>query len=299
MAKWREGGFREILWFFLPVLAALFLWALPAQAADNSECLKCHQNPRLSKGKKDGSLLSLHVNEEAFKKSVHGAAGMGCTDCHQEAKANVHPAQGFQEVGCAGCHQDSAEAYKKTSHGMMRESGMDQAPRCADCHTAHYVRKIADPESPVRASRLPKACAQCHEAARPTGGFFTALATYRIMGHPKTDLGKRYDTRECVNCHPQNTGHPQKETAGPSCVKCHDPSLSTPMVLGPMHVKMTFKDQPVAFLLRILYGLGIAGVVVGCAAFFGYRTYKKKKPAPREGEGDQSGSGDAGTGTGA
>ena len=110
---------------------------------------------------------------------------------------------------------------------------MEQAPKCQDCHTSHYIRKIGDPKSPVQASRLPEICVKCHEAAKPPKGFFTALATYRIMGHPKTDLEYRYDTRGCANCHPQNAGHPQKETRGPSCVKCHDPSAATPLLLGP------------------------------------------------------------------
>ncbi|MGA2955121.1 MAG: cytochrome c3 family protein [Thermodesulfobacteriota bacterium] len=284
MVKREKRSFMETGRILLPFLALLFLWVLAAQAAENAECLNCHKNPRLSKGKKDGSLLSLHVNEEAFKSSVHGAAGMGCTDCHQEAKPNVHPAEGFPEVSCANCHQDAAEAYKKTSHGMMLESGMEQAPKCQDCHTSHYIRKVTDPQSPVQASRLSEVCAQCHEAAKPPRGFFTSLATYRIMGHPKTDLEYRYNTRGCANCHPQNTGHPQKEGRNPPCVKCHDPSASTPLLLGPSHLKMSFQDQPVPFILRILYAIGLVVVVLGCIAFIGYRAYQRKKAKPEGAE---------------
>ena len=282
---------------WLPCLAFFFFWVLAAQAADNAECLKCHKNPRLSKGKKDGSLLSLYVDEKAFNASVHGAAGMGCTDCHQEAKPTVHPAEGFPEVGCANCHRDSAEVYKKTAHGMMLEGGMEKAPKCYDCHTTHYIRKINDPQSPVQASRLPEACAKCHEAAKPPQGFFAALATYRIMGHPKADLEYRYDTRGCAQCHPENTGHPQKPGSTPACVKCHDPSASTPLLLGPIHFKMSFKDQPVPFLLRILYGIGLIVLILGAVAFLGYRTYKQKK-SRKKGEGEKTAEGQ-GTETGA
>jgi hypothetical protein len=266
-----------------------FLWVFAAQAADNAECLKCHKNTRLSMGKKDGSLRSLYVNEEGFKASVHGAAGLGCTDCHQEANPNVHPAEGFPEVNCAGCHQDAAEAYKKTTHGMLLESGDERAPKCADCHTSHSIRKIDDPQSPVSAARLAGACYRCHEQVKPPRGFFTALATYRIMGHPKTDLEYRYTTRQCAYCHPDNAGHSQKQAPSPSCVKCHDPSLSTPVLLGPIHLKMSFQDQPVPFILRILYGFGLGVVILGGIAFFGYRAYnrrkaKKKEEKPPEGD---------------
>lgn len=274
-----------------PVLALCFLWVGAALAADNAECFKCHRNPRLSKGKKDGSLLSLHVDEKAFAASVHGAAGMGCTDCHQEAKPDFHPAEGFPEVGCANCHQDSAEAYKRTAHGMMLESGMEGAPKCQDCHTTHSIRKITDPQSPVKASRLPEACAKCHAAARPPKGFFMALATYRIMGHPKVNLEYKFDTQVCANCHPANAGHPQEKEPTPFCVKCHDPSASKPLLLGPIHFKVSFWEQPVPFLLRFLYGAGLILVVLACIAFFGYRSYNKKKAKKAEGEKPAEGQG--------
>ena len=282
------GQFSRTLF---PILALCFLWVGAALAADNAECFKCHQNPKLSKGKKDGSLLSLHVDEKAFAASVHGAAGMGCTDCHQEAKPNVHPAEGFPEVGCVNCHQDSAEAYKQTAHGMMLEGGMERAPKCQDCHTSHSMRKIADPQSPVRASRLPEACAKCHDAARPPKGFFMALATYRIMGHPKTSLESRYDTQGCANCHPENAGHPQKKEPLPFCVKCHDSSISKPLLLGPIHFKVSFWEQPVPFLLRFLYGAGLILAVLACVVFFGYRTYTKRKAQKAQGEKPAEGQG--------
>jgi len=283
----KMGGVKA-RWIWLPICVLFFLWAGMASAADNAECLKCHKNPKLSKGKKDGSLLSLYVNEEAFKASVHGAGGLGCADCHQEAKTTQHPAEGFPEVGCASCHADQVEAYKKTSHGMMAESGMEQAPKCAVCHTAHYIRKTADPQSPVSEEKLPLVCAKCHWQAQPPSGFFTALATYRIMGHPKGDLGEKYDTLACVKCHSENTGHPQKPLKV-TCGRCHDKSLATPVFMGPIHFQMSFHEDPLPFILRILYGLGVVVVIFGIVGWFGYRTYKKKKaPKPESaGEGDK------------
>ncbi len=263
---------------FLPGLILLFFFVGSALAAENSECLQCHKNPKLSKGKKDGSLQSLHVDEETFKASVHGAAGMGCTDCHQEAKPSVHPAEGFPEMGCASCHQEAAEAYKKTTHGMVLDSGLERAPKCQSCHTSHYIRKVNDPESPVNVAGLAAVCSQCHEEAKPPKGFLAALATYRIKGHPKVNLGFSYDMQRCANCHPGNTGHPQKQGGDPAfCFRCHDRSAQSPLLLGPIHFKMSFQEQPVPFILRILYGIGMVGVVIGCIGFFSYRYYRCKK----------------------
>jgi hypothetical protein len=285
----RRMGFK-VRFLLFPFFVFLSLGGFSAQAAENADCLNCHKNPRLSKGKKDGSLLSLYVNEEGFKASVHGAAGMGCTDCHQEAKPTFHPAAGFPEVGCATCHPDQAEAYKKTTHGMVWESGQESAPKCQDCHTSHYMRKMNDPQSPVQASRLPGVCVKCHEEARSPGGFLATLATYRLMGHRKVYLADRYDRRGCANCHPENTGHAQKKGAASSCVQCHDRSLSSPLLLGPIHFKMSFADQPIPYILRIFYGVGLIFVVIGGIGFFAYRFYLRKKKTkegtdkPAEGE---------------
>jgi hypothetical protein len=272
--KKRHGSTGPTLF---PFLAFLFFWVAVAQAADNAECLKCHGNPRLSMGAKDGSLVSLYVNAQAFRASVHGAAGIGCTDCHQGAKPSEHPAEGFPEANCATCHPDASEAYKKTTHGMLLASGDERAPRCQTCHTAHYVRKISDPRSPLSAGRLPQTCYRCHRQVKPPAGFFAELAIFRLQGHPKADLEYRYNTRACADCHPANTGHPQKEGPTPYCLKCHDPSLSTPLLLGPIHREMSFPAQPVPYILRILYGIGVIGGIVGGIVFWGYRTYRRKR----------------------
>lgn len=271
--------------FWLPVFALSLLFFGPPAKADDSECFRCHKNPRLSKGKKDGSLLSLHVDEGRYQASVHGAAGLGCTECHAEAKAAYHPAEGFPEVDCAACHADQLAAYRKTAHGMMREGGMENAPKCADCHTAHYIRKAADPLSPVSEARLPAACAQCHWQADRPSGFFTFLATYRIMGHPKTNLGENYTTAACGKCHPENAGHPEKPLQT-TCNRCHDKALENPLLLGSLHLQMTFADNPLAYLLRIFYGLGFFAAVIGGAGFFGYRTYRKRKAQKPDASGE-------------
>jgi len=272
--KGYEKYFILLLWGVL-----LFIWGGPAQGADDAACLKCHQNPRLSKGKKDGSLLSLYVNAESFRTSVHGAGGLGCTDCHQEARPDAHPAEGFAKVDCAQCHQEAVEAYKKTTHGMMWASGLENAPQCADCHTAHYMRKINDPASSVSAQNLPQACAKCHEEAKPGPGLLATLASYRLKGHPKVNLNYRYDTQICANCHPENTGHPQKEVRKSECVKCHDKSYATPALLGPIHFKVSWESQPVFYIMRFLYGIGIVMAVIVAAGSYAYHFYRRRKKA--------------------
>lgn len=272
-------------YFILLIWGALFfIWGGLAQGTDNAACLKCHQNPRLSKGKKDGSLLSLYVNEASFLASVHGASGLGCSDCHQEARPDFHPTEGFAKVDCSNCHQEAAEAYKKTTHGMLWASGLENAPQCADCHTAHYIRKINDPESSVTPKNLPQACAKCHEEAKPVHGFLATLASYRLKGHPKSGLNYRYDTQICANCHPENAGHPQKEVKKTTCVRCHDKSYATPALLGPLHFKPSWESQPVFLIMRFLYGFGIVIAIIAAAGTYTYHIYRRRKKYPEKGQ---------------
>jgi hypothetical protein len=172
---------------------------------------------------------------------------------------------------------------------MLLESEVEDAPKCQDCHTSHYIRKISDPASPVNAAHLSSACSKCHWQAKSPKGFLATLATYRVTGHRKVYLGAEYDTKVCANCHPENAGHSQKPGMAASCAKCHDRSVQTPLLLGPIHSRMSFKDQPVPFFLLILYGAGIVILALGFIGYFSFRFYQKRKKrggseSPAEGE---------------
>ena len=45
----------------------------------NEECLACHNDATLTKDE-NGKQVSLHVDDAAFKASIHST--FGCTDCH-------------------------------------------------------------------------------------------------------------------------------------------------------------------------------------------------------------------------
>ena len=147
------------------------------------------------------------------------------------------------------------EAYKKTSHGMMAESGMEQAPKCADCHTAHYIRKIDDPQSPVNEATLPRSARKCHWQAKPPRVSLRPWPPTGSWAIPKGIWARNTTPMPAVKCHSENTGHPQKPLNA-TCGRCHDKSLATPVLMGPIHFQMSFHENPLQFILRILYGLG-------------------------------------------
>ena len=79
----------------------------------NEECLACHSDPTMTKDV-GGKAVSISVNPEAFKASIHGGM-FACVDCHTDVKTSPHentPAK----ISCATCHADQQAAYDRSYH---------------------------------------------------------------------------------------------------------------------------------------------------------------------------------------
>ena len=75
-------------------LSLLATGLVAAHAADglsesDQQCLACHAAQGLEKKLANGDTLSLHVQAEAFAKSVHKA--IGCAGCHSNVDLKSHP----------------------------------------------------------------------------------------------------------------------------------------------------------------------------------------------------------------
>src|SRR3954471_13944795 len=133
----------------------------PAAPVDKSaECLACHTDASLAK-EVNGKVVSLHVDEQKFKASIHGSM-FGCVDCHKDVKGFPHdPAPA--KVDCASCHADQVAVYQASVHGQAMAKGNQQAATCVSCHgTAHEIVMAGDPASPVSHQNVPKTCGSCH-----------------------------------------------------------------------------------------------------------------------------------------
>ncbi|MHC4406254.1 MAG: cytochrome b/b6 domain-containing protein, partial [Planctomycetota bacterium] len=137
----------------------------PANVA--ATCAKCHR-----------------FIEERLRNSVHGRGnGPGgitdepapggktrrkpsCTDCHFGHDL-PHPRTGPFRLRlpsrCGNCHEDPSDRYGMSLHGALTELGYWPAAKCSDCHGAHDVVPLGDPQSPLAAgeNRL-KTCQKCH-----------------------------------------------------------------------------------------------------------------------------------------
>ncbi|MFV1966019.1 MAG: cytochrome b/b6 domain-containing protein [Pirellulaceae bacterium] len=121
--------------------------------------------------------------EERLQDSVHGrGTGAGgraersspggrgnrrpsCTDCHQRHDS-LHPeSKAFRlelPNRCANCHADVAGRYSLSLHGELTELGFGPAAKCSDCHGAHDILPVKDPNSHLSDQNRLATCQKCH-----------------------------------------------------------------------------------------------------------------------------------------
>jgi cytochrome b subunit of formate dehydrogenase len=137
--------------------------------------------------------------EDVYAKSIHGQKLAGgdpdapvCTDCHAAHAISQSATPGFMRdiVGeCGQCHDRVAnsesgraslyDTYRMSYHGQVNALGSSRAARCSDCHGAHDILPVADPDSRLHSDNRLQTCARCHKNA--TAGFaqFMPHADYR------------------------------------------------------------------------------------------------------------------------
>ena len=100
-----------------------------------------------------------------------------CGTCHSaHLISDVHDDKFMSEITlqCGKCHSDLAETYKSTYHGKVYQLGYMQAARCSDCHGAHNILKITNPNSAVAPANIVATCQKCHaDANKKFTGYLT------------------------------------------------------------------------------------------------------------------------------
>lgn len=202
-----------------------------ARGADaNADCMSCHDDTSLSMAK-GGTNVSLFVAAKSFAESVHG--GLGCVDCHEGFKPDEMPhAKAIKPVSCQGCHDDAQKVYAQSDHGRALASGVKGAPRCADCHGAHDVRRAADPAARTSRGRESAVCLHCHQdnpevrqRVVASAGF---ISSYESSVHGQA-VREGDAAATCSDCHGAHTlkksSSPESAVAKPriaaTCGRCH------------------------------------------------------------------------------
>jgi cytochrome b subunit of formate dehydrogenase len=106
-----------------------------------------------------------------------------CTDCHEghdPARPDSAEFRASLPSRCGNCHSDLADTYRMSLHGELTDFGYVPAAECADCHGAHDIRRLDDPQSHLAMgdNRL-STCRKCHTNAVANFATFDPHASYK------------------------------------------------------------------------------------------------------------------------
>lgn len=143
-----------------------------------STCGKCH----------------LGIFEE-YKYSIHSVLVTEtdkelpvCKDCHLshtiQRVDKVSFRQGILDQ-CGKCHLEVAETYFETFHGKVSKLGSPGSAKCYDCHGAHNILPVSNPNSTLSRSNVVETCKQCHpNSNRKFVGYLTHATHHNKDKYP-------------------------------------------------------------------------------------------------------------------
>ncbi|TFH00324.1 MAG: hypothetical protein E4H13_07755, partial [Calditrichales bacterium] len=162
-------------------------------------CTDCHNTHLILPYKDENSSIN-HKNIPAtcsnchrgiykeFVKSIHfsqddkeKAKLPTCSECHSSHTISPVAQDKFVfEVTeqCGTCHKDLATTYFDTMHGKAYSLGYAKAAKCSDCHGAHDILGVNDPDSKVGFKNVVSTCQQCHENANEKFAGYLTHATH-------------------------------------------------------------------------------------------------------------------------
>jgi len=237
MATSRSTGTATVVTFKANIVIAAVAGFLAlstvswARAADKSlseadeTCLGCHAQEQLEKKLADNTSLSLHVQADAFARSVHRQ--IGCAGCHSDISPASHPSNAKEITAarsysiasakvCGTCHAETIKQYEASIHASLVRDGNLSAPVCTDCHKPHEVSPRAVYET---MAVIP--CKNCHAAV------FDAYAD-SVHGKARSKPGQRAAPL-CSDCHSAHGVAVASAGAGrkAACLGCHAGALDT------------------------------------------------------------------------
>jgi predicted CXXCH cytochrome family protein len=184
-------------------------------------CMACHEDKALAIALEDGAQMSLHVNLEDYRKSVHGSQ-LVCTDCHAKydqdhpsgktfASRRAYTLSAYET--CKKCHFDTYTRTLESVHYDLLKSGVEGAPICSDCHGSHAIQ---NPHA--KRAMMSQSCATCHVSVYET-------YAKSVHGRALTEDNNQ-DVPACADCHThhqiqQPTTTKFRLSSPDICVKCH------------------------------------------------------------------------------
>jgi cytochrome b subunit of formate dehydrogenase len=197
----------------------------------NEDCLACHGDSTMTKDV-NGKQVSLYVNPESFKASIHGGI-FTCVDCHSDVKTSPHEATPAK-ISCATCHGDQQAAYDRSYHAKAIQAGDGQAATCVSCHgSPHELLPASDPKSRVNHANIPATCGTCHGqkfVMEASGHSAQPFSSYAQSVHGKAVAAGSEKAAVCTDCHGSHEILAASDSKSPifkfnvpvTCAKCHE-----------------------------------------------------------------------------
>jgi hypothetical protein len=202
--------------------SATFATSVPAL------CARCHREGQKAAKRYIGEE---HQIIEHYTESIHGKGLMKsgltvtamCTNCHtahsvlphNDTASSVNPKN--IPSTCGKCHHGIEDQFEQSIHAKLVGKTDKLLPVCADCHSAHTIRR-AD-ETGFKLDIMQK-CGRCHEDIAKTY-FDTYHGKVSQLGYTKT--------AKCYDCHGSHDilaiadpkSHLSHDNVIGTCQKCH------------------------------------------------------------------------------
>jgi predicted CXXCH cytochrome family protein len=111
-----------------------------------------------------------------------------CNDCHSAHSIRRADQDDFKlDVmnKCGHCHEEIAKTYFDTYHGKVSKLGYTKTAKCYDCHGAHDILKVTDPNSHLSRANVVATCRKCHaDATRRFAGYLTHATHHDPKKYP-------------------------------------------------------------------------------------------------------------------
>ncbi len=161
---------------------------------------------------------------------MHGQTGIACAQCHADVGEYPHPewqaadlrdATLMLNAVCQRCHNHQYELAQDGVHVSVRAAGNRAGAACSDCHTAHEIPRLNDPEThellPEAKIWIPERCGLCHN---------TIYQKYKESVHGAALTEGNPDVPTCIDCHGVHNMEDPRTAAfrlqSPQmCGKCH------------------------------------------------------------------------------
>ncbi len=194
---------------------------------DSSMCADCHEAGAT------GSALADEISHSAHE-------GLECLDCHTTRGTVPHtPPDPDFNVGsdpCRACHDDAAEQYQAHGRALVGE-GIEDMPRCSDCHGTHDILPSSVSRSTTHPTNLPDTCGKCHENLDLTAKYDILIdhpiQIYARSVHGKASRGGVYVAATCNDCH--STGGTAHKILSPGSPESSINHFNIPDTCGRCH----------------------------------------------------------------